>query len=134
MKTSKLTNIEPRMELQIAVRRLFTNWLYQKPQGGITAEMYDKKLKEYKLSQADLLQQMQEHSTADGNYYHTAARLLDICKRAVEIFESSEPAEKRVFLNFILQNSVLKARTPMFTLKNAFAGIVEAHETHNWGA
>ncbi len=64
--------------------------------------MYDKKLKEYKLKQVDLLQQMSDHSNADQEYHLTASRLLDVCKRAFEIFESSEPAEKRVFLNFVL--------------------------------
>ena len=96
--------------------------------------MYDKKLKEYKSKQANLLQQMSEHSLADKEFHLTASRLLDICKRAFEIFESSEPLEKRVFLNFILQNSVLNARKPVFTLKPAFAGIIKAHDDHKWGA
>ncbi len=99
---------------------------------GITPEMYDKKLKEYKAKQADLLQQMSEHSFADEQFHLTAARLLDICKRAESIFESSEPHEKRVFLNWILQNSTLNGKKPVFTLKPAFAGIVKAHQTRNW--
>ncbi len=94
--------------------------------------MYDKKLKEYKSKQADLLQQMQDHSAADEQHYLTASRLLDVCKRALEIFESSEPLEKRVFLNFILQNSVLDVKKPVFTLKPVFAGIVKAHDTKKW--
>ena len=64
---------------------------------GITPEMYDKKLKEYKAKQADLLQQMKDHSFADEEFHVTAARLLDVSKRAEEIFESSEPHEKRIF-------------------------------------
>ena len=75
---------------------------------------------------------MSDHSLADQEYHLTASRLLDVCKRAEIIFESSEPAEKRVFLNFILQNSVLNARKPVFTLKPAFQGIVKAHQTRNW--
>jgi hypothetical protein len=95
--------------------------------------MYDKKLKEYKSKQAKLLEQMNAHSLADQEYHLTAARLLDVCKRAEEIFKSSEPAEKRVFLNFVLQNSVLNARKPVFTLKPVFQGIVKAHDDHKWG-
>ena len=82
--------------------------------------------------QADILQQMNEHSKADETHHLTAARILDICKRAVSIFESSEPNEKRQFLNFILQNCRLKQKTPMFTLKPVFTGIVKAHETKQW--
>ena len=104
----------------------------EKYDGSITTENYDKKLKEYKEKQADILQQMNEHSKADENHHLIAARILDVCKRAVEIFESSEPNEKRQFLNFILQNSVLKRKTPVFTLKPVFAGIVKAHDDKKW--
>ncbi len=75
---------------------------------------------------------MEQHSVGDEQYHLTASHLLDVCKRAVEIFESSEPLEKRIFLNFILQNSVLNAKKPVFTLKPAFAGIVKAHDTKQW--
>ena len=102
--------------------------------GWITPEMYDKKLREYKAKQADLLEQMKEHSKADETYHLTAARLLDICKRAVEIFKSSEPEAKRDFLNFVLQNCVLEAKKPVFKLKPVFEGIVLAHQTHDWQA
>ena len=94
--------------------------------------MYDKKIKEYKSQQDDLLQQMKEHSKGDENYFLTAAWILDICKRATDIFKSSEPNEKRQFLNFLLQNSRLKGKDPMFTLKPVFAGIVSAHKSSNW--
>ncbi len=102
--------------------------------GSITPEIYDKKLKEYKAKQADLLNQMQDHSKADEQHHLTATKLLDVCKRADSIFESSEPAEKRQFLNFVFQNSTLNRNKPMFMLKPVFAGIVKAHETHKWGA
>ena len=94
--------------------------------------MYDKKLKEYKSKQFDITQQVQEHSKADENHYLTASRLLDVCKRAKEIFNRSEPNEKRELLNFILQNSRLNGKTPMFTLKPVFAGIVAAHKNASW--
>ncbi len=106
--------------------------LDEKFDSSITPEMYDKKLKEYKEKQADVLQQMNEHSQADESYHLTAARILDVSKRATKIFESSEPNEKRQFLNFILQNSRLKQKTPVFTLKPVFQGIVTAHETKKW--
>ena len=94
--------------------------------------MYDRKLKEYKEKQADIAQQIAEHSKADENHYLIAARILDVSKRAFSIFESSEPNEKRQFLNFILQNCRLKQKTPMFTLKPVFAGIVKAHDDKKW--
>ena len=41
--------------------------------------MYDKKLKEYKSKQSDLLEQMQEHSKADEAHHLTASRLRIFC-------------------------------------------------------
>ena len=38
----------------------------------ITKDMYDKKLKEYKEKQQDLLLHTGEHSRADENFYITA--------------------------------------------------------------
>src|SRR5258708_11428478 len=96
--------------------------------------MYDKKLKEYKAKQADLLDQMQDHSKADEAHHLTASKLLDICKRADKIFESSEPLEKRNFLNFVLQNSTMNRNKPTFTMKPVFACIIKAHETRNCSA
>ena len=84
------------------------------------------------MDRPDILQQMQGHNKADENYHLAAAWILDICKRTADIFESSEPNEKRQFLNFIVQNCRLRAKTPMFTLKPVFAGIVSAHKNHNW--
>ncbi len=104
----------------------------EKMDSSITADIYDKKLREYKAKQFDITQQIQEHSTADENHYLTASKLLDICKRAKEIFESSEPNEKRQFLNFLLQNCRLRGKTPVFTLKPVFAGIVSAHKNASW--
>ena len=104
----------------------------EKMDGSITAEMYDKKLRKYKAKQFDITQQIAEHSKADENHYLTASKLLDICKRAKQIFESSEPNEKRQFLNFLLQNCRLSGKEPMFTLKPVFAGIVTAHKNANW--
>lgn len=78
--------------------------------------------------QADFNLQIEEHTQANGNYYLTAAKILDLCKRAVEIFDSSELNEKRQFLNFLLQNSRLNGKTPVFTLKPVFASIVSANK------
>jgi phosphatidate phosphatase PAH1 len=92
--------------------------------------MYDKKLKGYKSKQADLLQQTQDHNGANENYYLTAARLLDICKRAIEIFESSEPLEKRQFLNSVLQSSVVNSRKLVFNLQTPFNHILKLSSTN----
>ena len=76
--------------------------------------------------------ELEEHTKADYDYQTTVATVLSMARRAKAIFESSEPNEKRQFLNFILQNCRLKEKTPMFTLKPVFAGIVKAHDDKKW--
>lgn len=93
--------------------------------GSITEEMYDKKLREYKNRQAELHIKMQAHSDADEDFYLTANMVLNLAKRASEIFERSEVPEKRQFLNFLLQNAELKDREFSFELKNPFNHLLE---------
>ena len=82
--------------------------------------MYDSFLREYKEKQAELLEQMQDHSDADEQFYLTANMTLNIAKRAKEIFMSSEVDEKRQFLGFLLQNCTLNEKTLVFTLRSPF--------------
>jgi len=76
--------------------------------GSITKDMFNKKLKEYKEKQAELNEEMQRYTNADENYYITANTVLNLAKKAHEIFQNSEVEEKRQLLNFLLQNLQLK--------------------------
>ena len=86
----------------------------------ITAEMYDKYLHEYKGKQAELTEQMQDHSDADEQFYVTANMTLNLAKRARAIFNSSEVDEKRQFLTFLLQNCTLQSEKLAFTMRSPF--------------
>lgn len=88
--------------------------------GRITDEMYDNLLREYKEKQSELLDQMQDHSDADEQFYITANMTMGIAKRAKEIFISSEVDEKRQFLAFLLQNCVLNGKKLDFTIRSPF--------------
>ena len=79
--------------------------------------MFNKKLKEYKEKQAELNEEMQRYTNADENFYLTANRVLNLAKRAYEVFQSSEVNEKRQLLNFLLQNLELEGKKLLFKLK-----------------
>ena len=78
--------------------------------------MFNKKLKEYKEKQAELEAKMRQYTDANENFYLTANMVLNLAKRAYEIFQSSEVAEKRQFLNFLLQNLKLQGKNLVFEL------------------
>ena len=68
---------------------------------------------------------MQAHSDADEEFCVTANTVLNLSKRAIEIFEGSEVMEKRQFLNYLLQNAELKDRQLTFELRSPFNYILE---------
>ena len=88
--------------------------------------MFNKKLKEYKENQAELNEEMQRYTDADENYYITANIVLNLAKKAYEIFQSSEVEEKRQLLNFLLQNLQLKGEKLMFKMKTPFDTVFQA--------
>lgn len=95
--------------------------------------MYDKKLKEYKEKQDDLVFKMKQFENGNQSYYITANKVLSVAKRAVEIFKSSEPAEKRQFLNFLFQNLSLDGKNLLYKLKTPFKEVLLANTNHTWG-
>ncbi|MDP3057797.1 MAG: hypothetical protein Q8N37_04785 [bacterium] len=52
-------------------------------------------------------------------------QVLSLSQRASEIFESSEPNEKRQLLNYLLQNCRLNERNLLFELKKPFDALVK---------
>lgn len=95
--------------------------------------MYDQKLKEYKEKQNDLLFKMKQYDNADNSFYITANQVLSLAQRALEIFESSEPEEKRQLLQFLFQNFKLDHKILKYKLKTPFDTVLSANTTHNWG-
>ena len=86
--------------------------------------MYDKKFREFKDRQAELLTDMRIHSDADEEFYITANTIFNLAKRALEIFKSSDVPEKRQFLNFLLQNPSLDGKKLVFSLRKPFDTIL----------
>lgn len=63
---------------------------------------------------------MKDHSDADEQFYISANTVLNLAKRAKEIFMSSEVKEKKQLLGFLLSNCVLNEKTLCFTLSSPF--------------
>jgi hypothetical protein len=97
--------------------------------GSITQDIYDTKFKKEKELQADVLLQKEEHTNADTQYHIVAKTVLNLAKRAVEIFDGSEPTEKRQFLSYLLQNCELNEKTLGFTLRSPFNLIAECSDS-----
>ena len=75
--------------------------------------------------------QLADHTDADENYFISAERVMNVARRAKEIFESSDINEKRQFLTFLLQNPTADGKNLVFTLKSPFNELVSISEHPN---
>jgi hypothetical protein len=69
--------------------------------GKIDGDIYEKKLNEYKKRQQEITSLMRAHIDSDKASLITVKTVLDLAKRAKEIYESSKVDEKRQILNFL---------------------------------
>jgi hypothetical protein len=97
----------------------------------ITDDFYNKKLKEYKERQGKILEELSKHDTADKDYHITANTVLNLAKRALEIFKSSEPQEQRQLLNFVFQNLELRQKNIEYKLKTPYDTVLLANNSSN---
>lgn len=98
-----------------------TNW-------RITQDTYDKKHKEIKERQQMINIELDELTEADDDYHITAKTVLSLAKRSEDIFESSEPREKRQFVKFLLQNPTIDDKELEYSLQEPFDTLVEMGE------
>ena len=98
----------------------------------ITKDEYDKKLQKYKDNQYRLNLEAEEHTKADHDYKITVSRVFSISRRASSIFTRSEPHEKRMLLNFLLQNPTVDGKKLEFTLRKPFNLVHELAVCPNW--
>ena len=100
--------------------------------GSITKDIYDKKLLELKDRQERINIEVEEHTKADENYYLTAATVLSIARRSLELFDSKEAKieEKRALLNYLIKDAVVdENKTFTFALRSPYNHILNFAET-----
>jgi DNA invertase Pin-like site-specific DNA recombinase len=92
---------------------------------SITSDDYDKKLQELKDKQYLLNIELEEYTKADHQYHIHVNTVLNLSRKIADIFESSEPMEKRAILGFILQNPMVSGKKLEFTMRKPFDTVLE---------
>jgi len=92
---------------------------------SITSDDYDKKLQELKDKQYRLNVELDEYTKADHEYHVYVNTVINLSRRIADIFESSEPMEKRAILGFILQNPTVSGKKLEFTMRKPFNTVLE---------
>lgn len=99
---------------------------------SITKPDYDKKMQEYNDKMQLLEIELSEYGKADSEYKIVISTVFSLARRAKEIFDSSEPDEKRQILNYLLQNSTLNEKTPVFTMRSPYNLILGLASSPDW--
>jgi site-specific DNA recombinase len=100
--------------------------------GRITTDMYDKKLQEYEKKMQEALKAMQRHSKAHKEFHITAMVILDLAKRAHQIFQKADVSEKRQLLNYVFQNCTLNDKKLYYELRSPFDIIAQHSNRSIW--
>ncbi len=111
---------------------MMDNLYLDRLKGRITDEGYDKFYQSLrdKITEIDTrLSMLQE---AEDNYYVTAKYLLELSKRAYELFARSEVDEKRQLLKLVLQNLQLDGKTVRYEAIKPFDTILDFKHHQSW--
>lgn len=98
---------------------------------NVPKEQYEKLSDKYARRLDEIDVEMRKHDKADVNYYDFGVRILELAKNAQLLYEMAEPEEKQELLHYLLSNSQLKDRTPIFGLKKPFNKVSERAKTDN---
>ncbi len=100
--------------------------------GALDSDTYHAKLEEYKKRQREITSEMKAHVNADETCLITAKTVLDLAKRAKEIFISSKMPEKQQLLNFVFSNLKLDGKKLLVTMREPFSTLLAmSHQPAN---
>jgi len=100
--------------------------------GRITDNDYDKFYQSFREKLADIDTRLGMLQDAEDNYYITAKYLLDLTKRAYELFASSEVEEKRQLVKLVLQNPRIEGKKVLFEAQKPFDTILDYADSQLW--
>lgn len=97
-------------------------------------ELFERMVKDIEKKQKKILDDIKDHSAGDKAFVTGASYLLDVCSRAVELFdaESTKVEQKRYLIDFILSNVTLEGEKLQFNLKEPFEAVIALAKTGKW--
>ena len=96
--------------------------------GSITNDDYDKMLQEFKDKQQIAEIRLSEFTKADYTYKNHIVQVINLCRRAKVIFNSSTTEEKNKLLKFLLTNCEVRKKTFIYQVKSPFTYILQLNQ------
>lgn len=114
------------------IRKRMATMYEDRLDGRITSDEYDKRVAVCKQQEATFLEELKGHSEADEAFVLSCSYILEVAKRASELFMRSQAEQKNRLLRFVFANASVEGEKLNYKLKNVFAGIVECNKEQNW--
>lgn len=118
-------------EREVYQNRLDKSYI-DKLDGRITESQYDGFYQTFREKVSEIDTRLSMLQEADDNYYVTTRYLLELTKRAYELFESSEVEQKRQLIHLVLQNVRVEGNKVCYDLIKPFDVLVNANEHQLW--
>jgi site-specific DNA recombinase len=119
-------HIQDLQKEQAKIQQRISRMYDDKLDGIIDETMFQEKLKEYKGRQYEIVDEIGRHEKGDEAFHITANQVMNLAKRAWELFESSDVDEKRQLLNFVLQNLKLEGKKLLVEAREPFNLLIDA--------
>jgi len=98
--------------------------------GRIDAAFFDRRSAEWRTQQEQILRSIEEHQTANQTYLDEGVMLIELARRAPDLFEKQAPSEKRRLLDFVLSNCVWREGKLTPTFRQPFDMLAVATDDH----
>ncbi|PIY80791.1 MAG: hypothetical protein COY80_01030 [Candidatus Pacebacteria bacterium CG_4_10_14_0_8_um_filter_42_14] len=108
--------------------RNYQAWLQQR----ITDDEYDKYDSNFKEQLADMDSRLSLLQDADDQYFISAKYILEISKRAKQLFESSKVEHKRQIIKLVLSNLTLDGKKLRYEAIKPFDTILNCADSQRW--
>ena len=98
--------------------------------GRVDSIFFDRKAAEWRAEQDRLMRTIEEHQAANQTYLGEGIRLLELGRRAHELFQQQKPREKRRLLDFVLSNCTWKDGPLQVTFRQPFDLIIASTKAY----
>ena len=97
-------------------------------------DIFDKIVQEKTDRQSVILRELEDLTQGNKGFVVGASYILELCSRAVELFESETTSieQKRYLIETVLSNMQLVGEKLQFTLKEPFGALVNLSKTDDW--
>ena len=105
---------------------------YERLDGNIPDDLYKSMVQELTDRQHELNAQMENVTDSNHDFLITASHLLDLCQRAVSLFNSAPEDLQQKLLKTVLSNLVIDMKSLSYEVNQPFKAVIEMKkQAHN---